>query len=347
MIDDFCRRNVMNETAGEIRISLPVFERWIVDVGVTKLIASTLADDLESELQSANEAAYVKAGEIAALIKDWPLYRGTKISAESIRSWLDQFDAAQNQRLAFKLLQHLRFVTPAQVAENLNIAHQRAVVKNTPVVRRETKSERRRDLLVTYLDGPAKSGAAYARVYAKEVGLLMESVVEPGKLSRRLTQDDRPSGVVIVDDFAGTGRSIADALSDFIVPLSEVLVKHDIPLFFVILISTAEAEGKIEAALAKYPDVRSHVFSCEQLDVGHSAFLHVDCGFWKDVEERDRAKAMCVRLGTGLYKDPLGYGSQGLLLAFPDTCPNNSLPILFASRAGANSWNALFPRPSS
>src|SRR6266542_2575492 len=70
-------------------------------------------------------------------------------------------------------------------------------------------------------------------------------------------------------------------------------------------------------------------------------------GFWCNESERDRARALCTRLGTGLYKHALGFGGQGLLLVFPDTCPNNSLPILFAGRAGANAWNPLFPRPSS
>jgi hypothetical protein len=44
-------------------------------------------------------------------------------------------------------------------------------------------------LYVTYLDGPGKSGATYAKAYAEENGLLMDSVIEPSRLQRRLASD--------------------------------------------------------------------------------------------------------------------------------------------------------------
>ena len=44
------------------------------------------------------------------------------------------------------------------------------------------------------------------------------------------------------------------------------------------------------------------------------AFPDDGIGFWKNEQTRDRAKALCLRLGTGLYKDALGFGSQSLLI---------------------------------
>jgi hypothetical protein len=52
-------------------------------------------------------------------------------------------------------------------------------------------------------------------------------------------------------------------------------------------------------------------------------------GVWKSEDEEARAKALCVQLGGRIYKaNPLGYGKMGLLIVFPTTVPNNSLPIL-------------------
>lgn len=69
----FGRRDIMKEVNGEIIMQLPhFFKRWIRDVGVIKLIASTLADDMENQLQKANEVAKAEAGEIENLIKGWP-----------------------------------------------------------------------------------------------------------------------------------------------------------------------------------------------------------------------------------------------------------------------------------
>lgn len=348
IIDDFCRRDVMREVGGAVETILPMFQLWIGDVGVTKLIASTLADDLENQLQKAHDAAYVKAAEITDLLKSWPLYRGKEVTTDGVRAWLDQVPSAQDQRLLFTLLCQLKFVTSPQIAELLSQAHDKVVVKVTPPVKRESKVEKRRDLLVTYLDGPAKSGAFYARSYAKEIGLLLDCVVEPGKLTRRLRgESDQPSALVIVDDLAGTGTTVAEGLDALLQPIAEALKDTGVPVVLILLFSTEKAETKIRQVLLKYPAVTSRVHVCELLGDENRAFVNGNIGFWKDSDERDRAKALCVRLGTGLYADPLGFGSQSLLLAFPDGCPNNNLPIIFASRAGGQPWTALLQRPAS
>ncbi|UUZ74597.1 hypothetical protein LP414_19605 [Polaromonas sp. P1(28)-13] len=348
IIDDFCRRDVMRETNGEIATSLPLFQLWIMDVGVTKLIASTLADDLENQLGKANDAAYVKAAEITELVTNWPLYRGKEVSADSVRAWLDQVPGAQDQRLLFTLLKNMKFMTAPQISEALSQAHDKAVVKVTPPVKRDNKVEKRRDLLVTYLDGPGKSGSFYARAYAKEIGLLLDCVVEPARVVRRLgSEGDQPSALVIVDDLAGTGRTVAEGIDAFLRPIAETLATTGVPVVLILLFSTEEAEAKIRQAFTRYPGVTWRVHVCELLGNENRAFLNGETGFWEDSNERDRAKALCVRLGTGLYADALGYGSQSLLLAFPDGCPNNNLAIIFASRAGAHPWTALLPRPAS
>jgi len=338
----------MREIGGKVTIQLPIFQRWLQDVGVTKLIASTLADDLESELQKANDLAYVTAKEIESLVKTWPLYRGHQITGEAVRAWLEQVEQPQDQRLLFTMLTQLKFVTVAQIAEELRNAHERVVAKTTPPPTRENKVEKRRDLLITYLDGPGKSGATYARAYAKENGLLMDLVVEPGKAQRRLSGDgEKLNAVVVVDDLAGTGRSIADSLSSLMQELGPAMLAKGIPLVVVLLYSTEEAQSKIELALRGLKGVPTQLHVCNILSEADRAFPTDGIGFWKDEQMRDRAKALCVRLGTGLYKEPLGFGSQSLLIAFPDTCPNNNLPIIFASRSGNNAWDALLPRPAS
>lgn len=348
VLEDFYRRDIMKESGCEITMHLPIFQRWIRDVGVTKLIASTLADDLETELHKANDVAYVKSMEVEAIVNKWPLYRGHEVTGESVRAWLDQVPQSQDQRLLFTLLENLKFVTTAQISEQLRYAHDRVVAPATPPRLRGMKAEKRRDLLITYLDGPGKSGSTYARAYAKENDLLMECVLEPGKVSRRLsTEGDRPSALVVVDDMAGTGRTIAEALEKRLKEIEPALTAHEIPLFVIILFSTEEAESKIKSTFSKFAQLNSTLYICEMLTDGNRAFRADDVGFWGNEPQRDRAKALCVKLGTGLYKEPLGFGAQSLMIAFPDTCPNNCLPIIFASRSGATPWTALLPRPSS
>lgn len=350
IIDDFCRRDIMKEVDDKIVMPLPIFERWIREVGVSKLIASTLADDLEDALQKANDTAYVKASEIETLVKEWPLYRGREVTGESVRAWLDQVQSAQDQRLLFTILKHLRFVTTPQIGELLENAHDRIVIRGLPPRLRQYKNEKRRDIIVSYLDGPGKSGAAYARIYAKEVGLLMECVVEPGKIEKRVSSEKEPcQAVVVIDDLAGTGRSIAEALEQFEKEAGASLLKRGIPTFLIVLFATEDAEQSIQAVARRFTEsgLRINIHVCQSLGVNDRAFPVENPGFWPDEQTRDRAKALCVRLGTGLYKEPLGFGSKALLIAFPDTCPNNNLPIIFGSRSGPQKWSALLQRPPS
>lgn len=347
IVDDFLRRDVLRETSGQLTTSLPLFQRWITDVGVTKLIASTLADEIAGELAKANEIAYVKSSELVDLASKWPLYRAQEVTAEAVRAWLDQVPGAQDQRHLFTILRNLRFVTPTQIADLLRQA-QNAVARVTPPPKRDNKVEKRRDLLVTYVDGPAKSGASYARAYAKEAGVLLDCVVEPSRVGRKLEGESAShSALVIVDDFAGTGKTITDGLESFLEPISAQLQIAGTPVVVVLLFATTEAQERIAKLASRFSSLRIEVYLGVELGPEARAFRHDDPGIWKDEDERDRAKALCIRLGAGLYKDALGFGSQSLLIAFPEGCPNNSLPILFASRAGAHPWHALLPRPAS
>ena len=70
---------------------------------------------------------------------------------------------------------------------------------------------------------------------------------------------------------------------------------------------------------------------------------------WDTQEEKERAKAFVADLGARVYKSqPLGFGGQGIMLVFPNTVPNNTLPILHsASKSGQKPWRPLFPRPTN
>jgi len=153
--------------------------------------------------------------------------------------------------------------------------------------------------------------------------------------------------LVIVDDFAGTGKTITDGLESFLEPISAQLQIAGTPVVVVLLFATSEAQERIAKLASRFSSLRIEVYLGVELGREARAFRHDHSGIWKDEDERDRAKALCIRLGTGLYKDALGFGSQSLLIAFSEGCPNNSLPILFASRAGAQPWHALLPRPAS
>jgi hypothetical protein len=86
---------------------------------------------------------------------------------------------------------------------------------------------------------------------------------------------------------------------------------------------------------------------CELIDRRYYAFADDGIG-WAGSDEAARAKALVEEIGRGIYRDaPLGFGDLGLLIVFPETCPNNVLPLLHATGPGAGGWKPLFPRPKN
>jgi hypothetical protein len=321
----------------------------MVEKGISKLIADTLGDEMADALQQAEDAAYVTSSEISDLIQNWPLYRGRRITAEDIRRWLGQRSQFREQRLLFKLLQNLRFLSEEEVREKLRTAHS-IVKRHTTAFTPETRSHRRFDVMVTYVDGPGKSGSRYADRYAEENLISTSCVVDPKSFSERVVEHEEKrsvtiNGVIIIDDIAATGKSLAGNVDQFVRENAQFLKDRSITVVVVALLATREGDERVRTAMQRIKDIDLDFRSCEIIQDRHFA-LREGNGIWSSQEEIDRAKALILELGRRVYKnDPLGFGDLGLLAVFYDTCPNNSLPILHGD--SGKEWVPLFERPKN
>lgn len=220
----------------------------------------------------------------------------------------------------------------------------RPAIGVTTITRR---TDRRNDVFITFVDGVGKSGLQYARTYAKTNSLSAQRILEPTLIGKRLAgakEEGPPKAIIIVDDVIGSGDTLSGGLTDLLDSLATHLLELDIPILIISLIGTEEGEKKVKSTLDKY-GVRYDLYLCEILSPSSYAFPAEGHGFWETEEQMHKAKALCLRLGTSLYKHPLGFKNQGLLLVLPETCPNNSLPILYRAKVGA--WTPLFPRPAT
>lgn len=109
-------------------------------------------------------------------------------------------------------------------------------------------------------------------------------------------------------------------------------------MLVIALIGTEEGEEKVNNILKQH-SVINKIHVSEMLENTSIAFPKEGFGFWEDLDEMHRAKALALKLGTKIYKKPLGFNEQGLLLVLPETCPNNSLPILSRAKRGKNRGN--------
>ena len=113
-----------------------------------------------------NEEDFVKSKELSELTKSWGTYKGDKVNEDSVRSWMSQFGDNSNQRLAFNILKGLKFYNYSFIRESLEASFNIIQKGIKSQIKRGDKT--RKDIIVSYLDEPAKSGAHYAKLFADE-----------------------------------------------------------------------------------------------------------------------------------------------------------------------------------
>jgi hypoxanthine phosphoribosyltransferase len=280
------------------------------------------------------------------LIVNWPLYRGHRITNEDVRNWIGQRKSFREQRLLFKLLQNVRFVSEEEVREKVRIAHS-IVKKHTTPFTPETRSQRRFDVIVTYVDGPGKSGSRYADRYAEENLISTTCVADPKYFSEKVIEHEEKrgvviNGVVIIDDIVATGNSLAENIETFVKNNAQFVKDRNISVVAVSLLSTREGDERVRRALHRIKGVDVDFRACEIIENRYYAFGSNN-NIWSSAEEAEQAKDMIRGIGLQLSKTaPLGFGDLGLVVVFYDTCLNNTLPILHAGKSSV--WSPLFER---
>lgn len=346
VLKDFVRRDVLDETVGIYEFELPIFGEWLVDVGVNQLAADKLTEELADAAIQQELRDSVRSEEIAGLVKAWPTYRGMHVGSDDVRAWLQQVPSMKDQRILFELLKHLRIFTEVRVRELLKDSF--SFLQPLPPWVIKKRSDRRRNIIVTYVDGEGKSGPTYASMFAEENLISGDCIFPPGEFEQRwakhLHMGESIASLVIVDDLVGTGRSLAKNVASFMESYQQLL-SDDMAVRVISLAATEVGKQHVLHALSRITFTNIDFKACEVL--GSSAFAFGSApGFWGSQERFDRAKALLVDLGRRVYRgSPLGFGDQGLLAVFPTNVPNNSIPVLHSrSRPGEKGWMPLFER---
>lgn len=349
VIHDFVRRGILREVNGTYDFVLPIFKLWLMQVGGNRLISDSLSEELAQNVQAVEDAAYVKSNEIVELIQQWPLYLGRRIAADDVRAWYEQVTTHVEQRLLFRILQAVHFVGEAEIREKLRMAHA-LIAPSLPEFIQKRRSERRMDLIITYVDGEGKSGQYYAAKYAEENRISSKSIMPPSDFTRSLNeyikQNGRPVALVVVDDMIGTGKSFTRNWNAFRSKNREIMDEIQISISVIVLFATTVGESFVRENVMSEPGCNVDLRYCELLTQRDFAFWAGN-GIWTDDTELARAKSLCRDLGVNIYADnPLGFGDQALLVVFPAGVPNNSLPILHSSSSASAriKWNPLFRR---
>lgn len=350
VLHNFVSRSVLLENQGQYTFVLPIFRAWLVEVGGSRLIADSLGEELAHQVLVAEDEAFVRSNEIAALVRNWPTYQGREITSDAVRAWFEQAEGHRQQRLLFTLLQNLRFYSDAEVREALKTLHG-FIRPSLPTFVIRKRTDRRSDVLLTYADGEGKSGQFYTSRYVEANGLSAKSIVAPYHFSDQVEERIqatglKPAALLFLDDLVATGRSLAKNLSRFVNDNEALLRKLNIPVTAMAIAVTPEGDETVRKAMSAFDWLQFDLRYCDIVGPGEQAFPEGP-GIWSDEDEKERAKALCRDFGALIYPhNPFGFGDQGLLVSFPVNCPNNTLPILHspARAGGSRSWHPLFPR---
>ena len=348
ILSDFLKRKVLISDAGKYHCKVQLFERWLIDEGISQLALSLVEEDnLRAEIEE-EARQRVKNHEIVELVGNWGSYRGRHISDIQVRNWLDQFDTISDRRLMFQLLSKLRFYSGGLIREKLRNCHESvirelsargvaSIIKN----RRARKSTE--NIIISYYGSEGKRGPTYAKLYVDENKIYSERLVSSDDIVQKLKTFDDIEGVVFVDDFIGTGESIDSNLIPILANISDAVNSQEIDVFLVTISGFNESKEKMKDNISKIID-KFHIFIADPLDDSDKCFSNSSLVF-PDDSSRSRAKQIAQIHGNRLVKrNPLGYGDCELAIVFEHTCPNNTLPILWAD-GSEDEWHPLFPRP--
>lgn len=343
-LDEFVQRKIIKVSAGEYRFIVKFFEDWLVSNGLNKIITTFQEEQMLFLRNQYENHIKISSDEINMLSQSWPTYKTKRISNDEIRAWLEQFVDFEDQRAVFSILNNLKFYSSSEIREKMEdifLEVRREIARNQKIVYKEQGKLKRDDILVSYLDkNPAKSGAEYAKTFVEVNNIYKDNSTNPDKIDKKLLELKNINSLVFIDDFIGSGDSVIENLKPIILANIETLKKNNIIIVIGVITGFEEAKHKI-VRFAKKEGVTLEVKLIDPLNNSDKCFDDDSIIYTKPIE-REKAKEICKKIGVKLEKKhPLGYGDCQSAVVFPNTCPNNSLPILWKE---TSTWKPLFKR---
>lgn len=334
---EFERRRVLEMSGGVLRAVVRVFDTWLARYGVSAITTTFTDPDAILNAKLREQELRVKPEELSDLVATWGQYRGRDVTADEVRAWLNQFEEVRQQRLMFDVLRAVRFYDAGRIRSKLREGHGIAVrgVRQ----RLESGRTKRNEYVVSYLGGPAKSGARYARLYADENNIYATQVLELGKLNEALAHDS-VQALVIVDDFIGSGNQAIEHLNELDKQVGGLIRKREIKVVFIALTGFASSAHRVTKAIEEL-GLPAEIHLCDPLGEGDRCFSDESEAF-DEAADRVAAREIAESYGRRLQRrHPLGYDDSQAVVVFDESCPNGTLPILWDANDG---WRPLFAR---
>ena len=336
-IDSFDRRRVLSRRGDSVSCVVPLFERWLRERGLSEIAGAESEVDELARREARRIELAVRPDELNRLVEKWGPYRGREIGAERVRAWLAQFGDVLHQRAMLTLLQGVRFYSQAQIRAKLREAH--SIVQSRVFTRVKVGQRKQSNTVVSYVDGPGKSGANFAQLYADENRIYANRLVEKSLISKAL-EDRDIQAVVFVDDFIGTGDSATDYLRQVLAAAPDSVRTGKVAAFYIAVTGFESGRDRISSSLEEV-GWEPNIHVCDPMSEKDQCFADGSLVL-PDKRARMLARDIALDIGGQLVPNAaLGYGDLAAAVVFETGCPNNTLPILWKE---SKNWVPLFPR---
>lgn len=355
------RRRVVSRQRGGARsceVELPVFRDWLLENGEAELVpvwrsfqkeldAMDPAEELASFTIMESSTFPIDEDELLP-VSERVVYLGRQKDVAEVRRWLRRFDGDGRIEVAFLLLKRLAekgFVNDGANVNGLAKMDDSLNARRLDIGEGAWRIFRRRkdNLYLGHVDSETKSGAVTARELAKRMSPSKCGSVK-GMYTWVQGRLDNDPVLVVVDDFAGTGKTLAKGL-DRLWSLDRQLFSNLAEQGRMVCCLQTSFPEAIRWVKRKYPKVQ--VLTMTTFDDEVRAFSP-DAGIFEHEGERAYAQDVMLQIGRQLApQNPLGFGNMAALVSFHNTIPNNTLPVFWASgKANGREWKPLLQRVS-
>jgi len=339
-VEELIRRNILleqknsdPETTYIFRVLL--FNLWLKEKGPIELCDAFDNQTVIYKSLIKDEEERITSKEILELAEQWGSYKDQKITEDRIRAWLDQFSNNYQQRLMFKILKNLKFYKVSSIREKMVEAYDIVKMKL-----KEKGTWKKNEILVSYVGEYGKSSSKYAHLFRDQNNIYYKNMIEYSKIKELLGNKTDIKAIVFIDDFIGTGDQAYEYLNKINKELGETFNKSDLLIFYIVISGFQEALEEIDNLLSGF-EFNLNFHMLDILEEKDKCF-NENSSIFPNVTEKQHAYKLVEDIGLELVKDaPLGYKNCQALVVFSESCPNNSLPILWQNSV---KWKPLFPR---
>lgn len=239
-----------------------------------------------------------------------------------VELWLEQFGETDRD-LAARVLDAVHFVT----FQNMQTSF-REILTGLPGWHRDPSKRSGRWYFVPFSGSSGESGDRMVHEFRVANGLTAKQfsssfIYRSELVSLNLTPADT---VLLIDDFAGTGKQASDAWRD---TFAELLAGK--PRVFLVLVAATNAAIK-----RTHDETEMEVLCRTRFSPSDNVFERA-CSHFTEREKR----ALLDYCKVADPKRPRGWGECGLLVVLAHRCPNNAIAILHSVHS---KWTGLFPR---